>query len=231
MTRLRSASGVGPRVAPWLIATALLSACAARPVPPDWQANAKAAMDDAMAAHLRGEQRLEDTAFTRAQSELARSGRLELMARAELMRCAVRVASLSFEPCDGFEQLRIDAAAAERAYADYLAGRPLAPEDVQRLPSAQQAVAARLNQERAPVQQLQDIEDPLSRLIAAAVLFHAGKADPGTITLAADTASAQGWRRPLLAWLQVQALYADKSGAADEAQRLWRRIERVSQGR
>jgi len=29
------------------------------------------------------------------------------------------------------------------------------------------------------------------------------------ITLAADTASAQGWRRPLLAWLQVQALRAN----------------------
>ena len=41
--------------------------------------------------------------------------------RAELLRCAVQVASLVFEPCPGFEPLRQDAPAAERAYAAYLA--------------------------------------------------------------------------------------------------------------
>ena len=64
---------------------------------------------------------------------------------------------------------------------------------------------------------LQAIDDPLSRLIAVALLFRAGKASPEMITLAADTASSQGWRRPLLAWLQVQALRAERAGAADEA--------------
>jgi primosomal protein N'' len=81
-----------------------------------------------------------------------------------------------------------------------------------------------------PPGSLQAIDDPLSRLIAAALLFRAGKASPEMITLAADTASAQGWRRPLLAWLKVQALRAERVGAADEAQRLRRRIELVQGG-
>jgi len=59
------------------------------------------------------------------------------------------------------------------------------------------------------------------------VLFQAGKASPAMIALAADTASAQGWRRPLLAWLKVQALRAEQAGEADEAQRLRRRLELV----
>jgi hypothetical protein len=39
-----------------------------------------------------------------------------------------------------------------------------------------------------------------------------------------DTASAQGWRRPLLAWLNVQAQRAEQGGDSEEAARLRRRI-------
>ena len=59
------------------------------------------------------------------------------------------------------------------------------------------------------------------------MLFQAGKASPAAIALAADTASAQGWRRPLLAWLEVLALRAEKAGAAGEAERLRRRMDLV----
>ena len=45
--------------------------------------------------------------------------------------------------------------------------------------------------------------------------------------LAVDTASAQGWRRPLLAWLRLQQLRAERAGDATEALRLGRRIELV----
>jgi primosomal protein N'' len=70
----------------------------------------------------------------------------------------------------------------------------------------------------------------LSRLIAVAVLFQAGVASPPMIELATQTASTQGWRRPLLAWLKVQALRAEKAGDAAEAQRLQRRIALVEGG-
>jgi primosomal protein N'' len=78
---------------------------------------------------------------------------------------------------------------------------------------------------------VQGIDDPLSRLIAVAVLFQAGKASPPMIDAAIETASAQGWRRPLLAWLKVQAMRAEKAGDAAETQRLQRRIALVEQQR
>ena len=74
---------------------------------------------------------------------------------------------------------------------------------------------------------MQAISDPLSRLIAIAVLLRAGRASPQLFAIAADTASEQGWRRPLLAWLQSQALLAERSGDATEAERLRRRIALV----
>jgi hypothetical protein len=129
------------------------------------------------------------------------------------------VASLVMEPCEGFERLRADAPAAERAYADYLAGR-IAPPDVPLLPQQHRAVAAGQGDAAA----VRAIEDPLSRLVAAGVLLRTGRASPQVLELASDTASAQGWRRPLLAWLGVQAQRAEQAGATEEAQRLRRRM-------
>lgn len=210
---------------------AALAACAGGPPPPDWQANAKASMDQAVAAYLSGDSPAEARAFERAREQIARTGRPDWVARAELMRCAAHVASLVFEPCQGFERLRNDAALPERAYAQHLAARALSREDIERLPPAQRAVAMAVAGGDAATVDVQGIDDPLSRLIAAAVLFQAGKASPATLALAADTASAQGWRRPLLAWLEVLAMRAERAGAADEAQRLRRQIQLVQGAR
>ena len=74
---------------------------------------------------------------------------------------------------------------------------------------------------------LQALADPLSRLVGAAVLLQAGAAGPAVATLAVDTASAQGWRRPLLAWLGLQRQRAATAGNAEAAARLQRRIDLV----
>jgi hypothetical protein len=49
------------------------------------------------------------------------------------------------------------------------------------------------------------------------------------IDLAVETASAQGWRRPLLAWLGVQLKRQQASGEADAAATTQRRIDLVLQ--
>jgi hypothetical protein len=206
----------------------LLSACAGTP-PPDWQLNAKGALDQAVQAQLSGNQRVATVEFNRARGEIARTGRPDLLARAELLRCAAEVASLQFGPCAGFEALRADAAPAEVAYADHL----LAPVDTARralLPPAQQLLAAPPDGSAADLQRLQAVADPLSRLVGAALWLRDGRASPAVMALAADTASAQGWRRPLLAWLQAGRLQAEQAGQVDEAARLARRIQLVLAG-
>ena len=205
---------------------ALVAACASRPAVPDWQMNANDAAQRAQAAYLAGDARIEAQEFAKARSEVARTGRAELVARVELARCAGRAASLSVEPCSGFEALRADASPAELAYASYLAGRVQAP-DVPSLPEQHRAVASALAAGRADNAALLAIADPLARLVAAGALFAAGRADAQTTALAVDTASAQGWRRPLLAWLNLQAQAARQAGDADGAARALRRIDLV----
>ena len=173
--------------------------------------NAHGALERYVDAYMNGNARVEASEFERARSELESTGQPGLVARAELTRCALRVATLVFEPCEGFERLRADSPAAERAYADYLAGT-IAPADVALLPSQHRAASVKA------------IEDPVSRLVAAGVLFRRNQATPELLALAAATASDQGWRRPLLAWLGVTAQRAEQAGALEEAQRLRRRM-------
>lgn len=211
------------RVLLW-VGLALLAGCASNPPTPEWRMNAKSALDRSVEAYFDGNARVEAAEFARGRTEVARTGKVELAARAELLRCAGRVASLVFDGCPAFEALRPDAPAAERAYAGYLAGT-LAPADVALLPAQHRAVAAATGDAAGAA--LAGVADPLARLVAAGVLLRTGRASPPVLALAVDTASAQGWRRPLLAWLTLQAQRAEQAGAADEAARVRRRLALV----
>ena len=203
-----------------LVALAL-TACASGPKPADWQLESKGAMERAVAAYLEGNARVEVAELARARLEISSTGRVDLMARAELLSCASRVASLVFEPCAGFEKLRQDAPPAERAYADYLAGK-LQPQDINLLPKNQQ-ISAQAQLIRAQPA-IESIADPLAKLVASGTALQAGNASPALVQAAVDAASAQGWRRPLLAWLGVQLKLAEASGNRLEAERIQRRI-------
>jgi hypothetical protein len=205
----------------------LMASCASHPPAPHWQLEAKAASERFVTAYWAGNTRAEALEFAKARHALASTGRPDLLARLELLRCATRVASLVFEPCAGFEALRIDAAPPERAYANYLAGQ-LAAGDMALLPPAQQAVTAAAA--TGPVLALPALAEPLSQLVAAGVLLRAGQVSPAVLEQAVQTASAQGWRRPLLAWLGAQALSAQQAGDLAGAERLRRRMDAAARG-
>ncbi len=209
---------------PALALAALLAGCASGPPVPDWKMNAVGGLDRAVSAYNAGNDKLEELEFSRARSDIASTGQPALVARAELVRCASRVASLVFDQCAGFDALRQDAGAAELAYSNYLAGRAQAA-DITLLPEAQRAAAAATMDGIAAA--VTAIADPHARLVAAGVAMRSGRASPALLVVAADTASAQGWRRPLLAWLGVQAMRADKAGDTVEVARLRRRMQLV----
>jgi hypothetical protein len=208
-----------------LAGTLLLVACGNKPRQPDWLIDADGSQDRFERAYLQGNDKAAAAEFERFRHDVASTAQPGLVARAELTRCAVHVASLDFAPCTGFEPLRADAPPAERAYADFLAGQAT-PEDMKSLPKDYQGIAG-----EGGSAQLEKIKNPVSRVIAAGVLLRTGKADPKVLQIAADTASEQGWRRAVLAWLGAQAMLAEKNGDAREAARLRRRMDLAAQQR
>lgn len=207
----------------------LLTACASNPPPPDWQANAFAALNSYSSAYLEGNTRVADLEFARAKAEVSRTGRPDLMARLELVRCAAQVASLVLEPCTGYLAVAADAKPPEQAYAAFISGHWTGL-DAKLLPVAYQGLVANpAAASTAANSQLSQIEDPLSRLIAAGALLQRELLTPVDIGLAVDISSNQGWRRPLLAWLGVQLKRSQAAGDAATVQQIQRRIDLVLQ--
>jgi hypothetical protein len=207
----------------------LLAACASNPPPPDWQANAFAALNSYSSAYLEGNTRVADLEFARAKAEVSRTGRPDLMARLELVRCAAQVASLVLEPCTGYLAVAADAKPPEQAYAAFISGHWTGL-DAKLLPVAYQGLVANpVAASTAANSQLSQIEEPLSRLIAAGALLQRELLTPVDIGLAVDISSNQGWRRPLLAWLGVQLKRSQAAGDAATAQQIQRRIDLVLQ--
>jgi hypothetical protein len=199
------------------LAALALAACGSKPVQPAWKSNADSSLGAFSDAYLKGDTGIADVEFARARHEMASTGRPDLVAHAELYRCATRVASLEYDNCPGFAAVAQDATAAEHAYAAYLDGRWQGLDPLL-LPEQQRAIV----QGKAA---LATIADPLSRLVAAGVLMKAQRIAPADIAVATDTASSQGWRRPLLMWLGVSLKRAQAAGDGAESARLQRRIE------
>lgn len=227
--RLHTTHAAGPwRLAIGAMVLALCG-CANGPTQPAWRADAKEAVERAQAAFLAGDTRIALAEMARARQAVSSTGRPDWMAQAELAFCAAQAASLELTDCPGFEALRADATPLQRAYADYLRGRST-PQGAELLAPWQQAITRQQGGDANGLKALQAQAEPLSRLLGAAVLLQRGQADPAVVELAVDTASTQGWRRPLLAWLGVQLLSAEQAGQTELADRIRRRIQ-AAQGR
>jgi hypothetical protein len=204
-------------IKPFLVAAigaALLAGCASKPQPPAWEGDARSSLDGYTDDWLRGDSAAADAEFARARRASASTGRFDVVAQAELVRCGVKAAALDYD-CTGFAALASDATPAQRAYAAYLDGRWQGL-DAALLPEQHRAVVASGS--------LAGVADPLARLVAAGALLKAGRITPADIGTAVDTASRQGWRRPLLAWLGVQEQRARAAGDAAAVERIRRRI-------
>jgi hypothetical protein len=207
-----------------LALTALLGGCSSTPVPPEWQANAFSSLKSYTTAYLAGNTRVADFEFQRAKTEIARTGRPDLWALAELTRCATRVASLELGLCAAYQPWAQDATPAARAYAAFLQGQWTAL-DPALLPAHYRPLLAFAPQVAPSESVLSTIEDPLARLVGAGALLQTAALTPADIAVATDTASSQGWRRPLLAWLGVQLKRARDAGDLKAVAAVERRIE------
>jgi hypothetical protein len=203
-----------------MIAAAALAGCASKPQPPAWEGDARSSLDGFTDDWLRGDSPAADAEFARARRASASTGRFDVVAQAELVRCGVKAAALDYD-CAGFAALASDATPAQRAYAAYLDGRWQGL-DAALLPEQHRAVVTSGS--------LAGVADPLARLVAAGALLKAGRITPADIATAVETASNQGWRRPLLAWLGVQEQRARAAGDTAAVERIRRRIELAGQG-
>ncbi|UFS57259.1 hypothetical protein LN050_05565 [Comamonadaceae bacterium M7527] len=212
------------------LGAAALLGCAQTPAP-QWQGTSVQSAMRGVQAYLVGMLPVARLEFERARSALGSTANLKAVANLELLQCAVRAASLERVLCAP----SIDPSAMSQAqlvYRDYLNGR--LPSDEQRalLPKAQQPVALAIGTggdvASVVAELVQAAQQPdaqlLSALLACGIAQQHQRVSLAVAMQAVDMASAQGWRKPLLAWLKVQANLADEAGDQLLAQHSRQRI-------
>jgi hypothetical protein len=161
--------------------------------------------------------------WLKAKQEASRTAQPEQVARVILAQCALRLASLDMGACEELTPLVPDLSPSLRAYHRYLQGQITAA-DLPLLPPAHQAVAQRLLAQTEVTAVIQAMSDPVSKLVAAAVALRSTQAQPSLLALGVDTASQQGWSRPVLAWLGAYKLWAEQTGHTSLTEQLQRRM-------
>ncbi|MEW6119509.1 MAG: hypothetical protein AB1593_05430 [Pseudomonadota bacterium] len=204
----------------------LLAACGSGgPPPPDWKTDATDLIERYKKHALLGENTLAERYFQQAITATGSAGRVAETARLWLVRCATRRAMLIDDPCMEFAELaRTEFHPADAAYHRFLM-LDWNGLDASALPAQHRDLLKAVPDARPDT--LQKVGDPLSRLLDASLLVMRKEADDATLALAAETASAQGWRQPLLTYLKLRAQRAESQGNAAEAAALARRIRLV----
>lgn len=202
----------------FLVCLFLLAGCGGKAVP-QWVKTSHAQLDHFKNHYLQGRDRQAETSFHAAVEAIKFSGDLHLLQVAYLTRYAVNRAAL--EDFDDLEYRRLADVAPHAGNAHFHAFLKGSFDrvDEQALPPQYRPFlrACRSANPSQADQAIFAIEDPLSRLIASGLALQAQCYQEKTINEAIRTASEQGWKRALLAYLKkLQAFYAargDRAGA------------------
>ncbi len=206
----------------------LLQACGGGPKVPDWRKDSINLIEKYKRAELKGEVQRAERYFEQALEAAGSAGKIGETAQLHLIRCATRQASLDYEPCTGYlDHAKFGVNPEDEAYYRFLTNQQ-DKLDASKLP-AQYRDFARNSDPAKIVASLQSISDPLSRLIAASLATASKQTDDAILNLAAETASEQGWRKPLLVYLKLLENRATVKNDKLEAEKLRTRIKLVEE--
>lgn len=213
---------------PVVLGILLLQACGGGPKVPDWKKDSVNLIEKYKIAELKGENLRAERYFEQALDAAGSAGKLGETARLHLVRCATRQARLVHEPCKGYlEHAKFGASQEDEAYYRFLTNQ-WDKLDSSKLPSSYRDYVKTTDPAKS-LASLKGISDPLSRLIAASIAIARKQADDATLNLAAETASEQGWRKPLLVYLKLLENRASLKDDKPELARLRARIKLVEE--
>ncbi|PKN18206.1 MAG: hypothetical protein CVU71_11885 [Deltaproteobacteria bacterium HGW-Deltaproteobacteria-6] len=186
-----------------LILVLLICACGATVPVPAWKDNAYRQLEDYKTGFLTGREESTEPHFVKARREIAAGNDLSILAIAYLTKYSLHTASLeSFDSKEFAKLYRLEPHVADMAYCHFLKGN-FSAVDAKLLPVRYVGVlkAAGSRDLTVAAREVAAIDDPLSRLIACGVCVRYLPSDETILQIGIATASANGWRRPLWAYL------------------------------
>ncbi|MBP7017742.1 MAG: hypothetical protein KBB23_11265 [Smithella sp.] len=212
---------------PFLIIVLLICACGGAGHIPVWKEKAYSQLDEYKTSFLTGREASTEPHFEKARKEIGAGNDLGLLTVAYLTKYALHTASL--EPFDASEfakLYRLEPHPADMAYCHFLKGN-FSAVDTKELPARYAGVLKAASGKDAATagREIAAIDDPLSRLIACGVWTRYLPADEAILKIGIDTASANGWRRPLWAYLERLQNYYLENGDQAKANSVSERLK------
>jgi hypothetical protein len=196
-----------------LMTVLMICACGSATPAPVWQDNAYRHLEDYKINFLAGKEDATEPHFIKARREITAGNDLSLLTTAYLTNYALHTASLErFDAAEFAKLQRLEPNAANMSYCHFLKGNFNAA-NVQELPTRYAGImkAAAGRDAVLAAREIAAIDDPLSRLIACGVWVKYMPYDESILQIAINTASANGWRRPLWAYLdKLQTYYLER---------------------
>ena len=210
-----------------LMVVLFICACGSLMPVPDWKDKAGRYLEEYKTSFLAGRELSAEPHFAKATREITAGNNMRLLAIAYLTKYALHAASLEhFDDSEFLKIERLEPDAADMAYCLFLQGN-FAAVDANLLPARYAGLlkAAARRDAALAAHEISAIGDPLSRLVAAGVWVNHMPYDETILQTAIDTASANGWRRPLWAYMEKLHAYYLEGGDKSKAQTVKNRIE------
>lgn len=209
-----------------LIFCFLFPGCGAKQIP-EWQDASFSHLENFKKSYLIGKGNITELYFNRAVDEIKKSGDMDILSRAYLTKYAVSVAAL--ETFDDSEYRRIDTLQPEphnKAFYLFLKGS-FDTVDERLLPNQYKNFlkAYRNGKPEDVTREILKIEDPLSKLIAIGLTVQKNTYDEIILNAAIDTASHNGWKRALLAYLNTLQSFYETHNNKEKASLIEQKIQ------
>jgi hypothetical protein len=214
-----------------IISVSILIAACGGTKTPTWFLASSQQMDRFEKNYLAGEKAdITELNFSKAVEEIKKSGDLDRLEKAWLTRMALQIAALK-EP-DGGDYKKIEAVQPMPENGNYyifLTG-DIAKVDEALLPKQYQKFHKALAGKDSigvgnAIAAMKD--NPVSQLIAAGLAVRHQVESEAILQTAVETASVNGWKAALLAWLERMAAFYESKGEAAKANTVRQRIDLI----
>jgi len=199
---------------------------------PPWLIKSSKGLETFEANFLSGaEPSVTEANFAVAVEEIKKSGDLNLLQKAWLTRMALQGAVLNeMEEGDYRQIAAAGQVPANENYYMFLKGN-ISELDIKLLPEQYREFSGALLKGDVlktgkAIASMKD--EHLSKLIAAGIAVRSGIESEAIIQAAVETASINGWKMALIAWMERLAAFHGAAGEAGKATEVWQRIELIA---
>lgn len=213
---------------PIFFISCIITGCASKPIP-DWRYEGFGQLENYKKNYLKGKDQIAEFHYRKALEEVKRSGDLKLISKVYLTKYALKVAILEDINDSEYPDIEvIEPDSENRNFFVFLKGN-LSIVDAKLLPNQYSSFmnAAAVGKEAPINNAIAKIGDPLSTLIATGITVKKNIYNEETLQTAIGTASANGWQKPLLAYLEKLQQFYETNNEKEKASKVQQKIKAI----